>query len=359
MQRAAQLLRDDAARSPETPLARFPLPEHWGIDLYFKDESAQSTGSLKHRLARALIMHAVMDGRIRSDTPVIEASSGSTAVSEAFFARMLGLPFIAVVPSSTSPSKLRLIESFGGSVHTVRDAATISSESVRIAERMGGYFVDQFANASRVTDWTGETGIAAAVLRQLEAEPHPVPEWVVVGAGTGGTITALGRYVRSRSLPTRIALADPEGSAFFAELGGADGGELRGSRIEGVGRPRVEPSFVSSVVDVGLRVSDRQSIAGMRVVSERLGIPCGPSTGMNFVAALRIVAHMRATGARGSVVTLLCDGAERYQDTYYDEAWLQANDLAPTDEVARIEAALSSGVWTSGDFPMVAGGVLQ
>src|SRR5690606_41327517 len=90
----------DANRSADTHLLPFPLPPQWGIDLYLKDESVHPTGSLKHRLARSLFLYALCNGWIGADTTVVEASSGSTAVAEAYFARMLGLPFSAVMPAS-------------------------------------------------------------------------------------------------------------------------------------------------------------------------------------------------------------------------------------------------------------------
>src|SRR5437899_10091582 len=97
---AVRIIEADANRSADTHLHVFPLPSEWGIDLYLKDESVHPTGSLKHRLARSLFLYALANGWITEGTPVIEASSGSTAVSEAYFARLLGLPFVAVMPKS-------------------------------------------------------------------------------------------------------------------------------------------------------------------------------------------------------------------------------------------------------------------
>ncbi len=92
----------DANRSADTHLLPFPLPPEWGVDLYLKDESVHPTGSLKHRLARSLFLYGLCNGWIGPETAIVEASSGSTAVSEAYFARMLGLRFIAVMPATTS-----------------------------------------------------------------------------------------------------------------------------------------------------------------------------------------------------------------------------------------------------------------
>ena len=106
---AIRLVEADANRSADTHLVRFPLPALPGVDLYLKDESTHPTGSLKHRLARSLFLYALCNGVIHAGTTVIEASSGSTAISEAYFARMLGLPFVAGVPRTTSAEKIALI----------------------------------------------------------------------------------------------------------------------------------------------------------------------------------------------------------------------------------------------------------
>ena len=107
---AIACIEADLRRSADTHLVTFPLPAAWGIDLYLKDESTHPTGSLKHRLARSLFLYGLCNGWIGEGVTIIEASSGSTAVSEAYFARMLGVPFVAVVPSTISPEKLALIE---------------------------------------------------------------------------------------------------------------------------------------------------------------------------------------------------------------------------------------------------------
>src|ERR1700712_5824603 len=114
---AIALVEADANRSADTHLVPFPLPVSWGGDLYLKDESTHITGSLKHRLARSLFLYALCNGWLSAGTTVVEASSGSTAVSEAYFAGLLGLPFIAVMTASTSRDKIRMVESFGGTCH--------------------------------------------------------------------------------------------------------------------------------------------------------------------------------------------------------------------------------------------------
>src|SRR4029079_7837372 len=115
----------------------------------------------------------------------------------------------------------------------------------------GGHYMDQFTYAERATDWRGNNNIAESIFEQLSQERHPIPAWVVVGAGTGGTSATIGRFVRYRRFDTQVCVVDPEGSAFFEGWRSSDPGYRtgRGSRIEGIGRPRVEPSFIPTVVD--------------------------------------------------------------------------------------------------------------
>jgi cysteine synthase A len=268
-------------------------------------------------------------------------------VSEAWFARMLGLPFVAVMPASTSPEKVELIEFHGGRCHFVERAPDIYEEARRLAAECGGHFLDQFTYAERATDWRGNNNIAESIFSQLSLERHPVPDWVVVGAGTGGTSATVGRYLRYRRLPTRLAVVDPEGSSFFP--GWRDGDPAtatgRSSRIEGIGRPRVEPSFVPTIVDRMICVPDAASLAAMRELERTTGRRAGGSTGTNLWGAFQLVAEMVAAGRRGSVVTLLCDGGERYAHTYYADDWVAAQglDLAPhTDTVRRFA---TTGEW--------------
>lgn len=325
---AIHKIEADFNRSADTHLIPLPLPGYPGIDVYLKDESSHPTGSHKHRLARSLFLYALANGWLRQGAPVIEASSGSTAVSEAYFARLLGLPFIAVMPASTSPEKIAAITFYGGQCHLVEQPGTINAESERLARAHGGHFMDQFTYAERATDWRANNNIAESIFKQMAAEPHPTPEWIVCSPGTGGTAATLGRYVRYRRHRTRILCADPEHSVFFhyycqALAGQADAGCLHhcGSRIEGIGRPRVEASFVPSCIDAMVKVPDALSLAAMRWTSTALGRRVGGSTGTNLVGVLHAAQAMQAAGRSGSIVSILCDSGERYAHSYYDPAW--------------------------------------
>ena len=348
---AVRLIEADARRSADTHLLRYPLPARWAADadlaLYLKDESTHITGSLKHRLARSLFLYGLCNGWISEDTTVIEASSGSTAVSEAYFAELIGVPFIAVMPESTSAAKVALIESQGGRCHFVTEAAQVYDEAQRLADQTGGHYLDQFTNAERATDWRGNNNIAESIYEQLGQETHPVPEWIVVGAGTGGTSATIGRYIRYRRHPTRLCVVDPENSAFFPAYASGDRNVVTGmsSRIEGIGRPRVEPSFLPEVVDRMMTVPDAGSVAAAHHVSRVLNRRVGPSTGTNIWGAFSLLAEMAAAGCSGSVVTLLADSGDRYTETYFCAEWLTSHGLDPSESAEVLAEFERSGRW--------------
>ena len=345
--KAIARIEADFNRSSDTHLIPIELPGYPGIDVYLKDESSHPTGSLKHRLARSLFLYALANGWLHEASTVVEASSGSTAVSEAYFARLLGLPFVAVMPHGTSPEKIRAIEFYGGQCHLVDSACGLDEASRRLARQSGGHFMDQFTYAERATDWRANNNIAESIFRQMALEPHPVPAWIVCSAGTGGTSATLGRYVRYRRHDTRILCADPESSVFFDYYAGAMRGHVdaslslpQGSRIEGIGRPRVEPSFIPGCIDTMVKVPDSLSLAAMRHVSARLGRRVGGSTGTNFVGVLYAAQCMRSAGQAGSIVAILCDGGERYAHSYYAADWYDRNGIDVVDADAAMVAAL-------------------
>ena len=325
----------DVNRSSDTHLIKVTLPCLGKVDLYLKDESTHPSGSLKHRLARSLFLYALCNGHLRDGTPVIEASSGSTAISEAYFARLLGLRFIAVVPKSTAEEKIAQIEFYGGECHLV-EPRQIYQEAEDLARRLDGHYMDQFTFAERATDWRGNNNIAESIFDQMARERFPHPHWIVVGAGTGGTSATIGRYLRYRPelfAGTRVCVVDPEFSVFTDcfESGDRSLTSARGSRIEGIGRPRVEPSFLPGVIDRMIKVPDAASLAAIWWLEDVLGRKCGGSTGTNLFGALHLVSELIETETQGSVVSMICDPGERYLHTYYNPDWLDAQglDLSP------------------------------
>ena len=338
----AQLHRE-AARSADTHLLHMRFDRFPGIDFYFKDEAAHPTGSLKHRLARSLFLYALCNGRLHAGQAVIDASSGSTAISEAWFARLLGLRFTAVMPASTAPGKIEAVRALGGHCELTGEGACTQVRAFDIAAD-GACFLDQFGLAERATDWRGNNNIAESILGQLAREPHPEPAWIVCGAGTGGTSATIGRYLRYRGLSTRLCVAEPEGAAFAEGWRSRDRGARarQATCIEGIGRARVEPGFLFEIVDDVIEVADDASVAAMLLLEERLGFRYGGSSGTNLVASLQLAARMRDAGRTGSIVTLLCDRGARYRETLYDAGWRRAHHIDALPVLARLRSSLDS-----------------
>ncbi|MEH6776195.1 MAG: PLP-dependent cysteine synthase family protein [Cereibacter changlensis] len=345
---AIALLQGDGRSSADTHLVNPAFKGLRGIQIYLKDESTHPTGSLKHRLARSLFLYGICNGRITEGTTLVEASSGSTAVSKAYFAHLLDLPFLAVMPRTTSRQKIEAIERFGGRCHFVDHAGEIYTVAQRLAEETGGHYLDQFTNAERATDWRGNNNIAESIFEQMQGEEHPVPDWVVMSAGTGGTSATIGRYIRYRNLATRLCVVDVEGSAFYdAWQSGDMETTAKGSRIEGIGRPRVEPSFIPGVIDHMIRVPDAASIAAMHVLSDRLFRRVGGSTGTNFFGLCWIAANMLREGRQGSLVSLICDSGDRYAATYYNPKWLAEHGIDIAPHRAMLERFLDTGEYVA------------
>jgi cysteine synthase A len=158
----------------------------------------------------------------------------------------------------------------------------------------------------------------------------------VCTAGTGGTAATIGRFIRYRCHDTRLCVADPENSVFFDTYASGDA-SLRisaNSLIEGIGRPRVEKSFLPGIVDGMMKIPDVASLGAIRYLERVLGRRCGGSTGTGIVATLALARRMREAGERGSIATILCDSGERYGHSYYDDAWVASHgfDIGPAVE---------------------------
>lgn len=324
---AIRKIEADYQRSADTHLIKLDLPCVSGVDIYLKDESTHPTGSLKHRLARSLFLYGLCNGWIGPETTIIESSSGSTAVSEAYFARLLGLPFIAVMPKCTARKKIEQIQFYGGKAHLVDRSDQIYAESHRLAKELKGHYMDQFTYAERATDWRGNSNIADSIFSQMQMEQHPVPSWIVMSPGTGGTSATIGRFIRYQQYNTQLCVVDPENSVFYDYYRTRNAELTRdcGSKIEGIGRPRVEPSFIPDVVDEMRAIPDAASVATIYWLEKILGRKAGASTGTNLYGALQLACEMKRRGEQGSIVTLLCDSGERYLDTYYKPEWVKNN----------------------------------
>ncbi|MCT2583212.1 pyridoxal-phosphate dependent enzyme [Actinophytocola gossypii] len=314
------------AELPATPLRALAAASAGGVDVLVKDETALPTGSLKYRHLRALFAHAITTGHVGAGTHVVVATGGAVAVAGAYLAGLLGLPFTAVVPARTGPDVLDRIERHGGRWRRAElPPAAGQQEGAALADRLGGHFLDHFADADRAMAAGGPT-LADEVFAET------TPEWIVVGVGTGATSAAVGRYLRRHRLPTRLAVVDSESSAYFPAwvTGAPDYATGMPSRIPGIGRPRVEPGFQPDLIDLVIPVPDGASVAAMRWARDTAGLDACPATGANLWGARHLARRMRENGTNGSIVTINGDSGEAYRNTHLDAEWLRARGLDPT-----------------------------
>ena len=217
-----------------------------------------------------------------------------------------------------------------------------------------GHYMDQFTYAERATDWRGNNNIAESIFGQLALEEHPIPRWIVVGAGTGGTSATIGRYLRYHRHDTELAVVDPENSAFYPGWLESRRAGSRNSR----GPPAACPpgSRVSAGRGWNPALSRPSSTTWSRsrtpprwrpcaICNDYAGLHAGPSTGTNLWGVWQLIAGMIAEGRRGSVVSLMCDGGDRYAGNYYNPEWLQSQGLDPEPHEATIRDFFATGTW--------------
>ncbi|SNS24321.1 cysteine synthase A [Streptosporangium subroseum] len=257
------------------------------------------------------------------------------AVAQAYFARLLDLPYTVVMPEG---SRGEGVERLGGTCRYVHPPLAIYDEAAGLSERLGGCYLDHYASAATV-DWRG-----GSLAEELFGQVARCPAWIVVGAGTGATSAAVGRHLRDHCLPGKLAVVDPENSAYFPgwASGADDYATGMPSRIEGIGRPRMEPGFVASLVDLVVPVPDAASVAAARRVREATGLAVGAATGTNLWGALELAVRMRDRGVRGEVVTVIGDAGERHLRTCHDDAWAQGRGLDWRAYAARLAHMLDA-----------------
>ncbi|STX28806.1 cystathionine beta-synthase [Legionella beliardensis] len=334
-------------RSAETHLLEIRLPKLSSINLYIKDETSHKTGSLKHRLARSLYLYGLCNGWIDKDTTIIEASSGNTAVSEAYFASLLGLKFIAVMPKTISQTKIKRIQLYGGDCVFIDNAKIDRSVAEQLAQEINGHFMDQFTFAERAVDWRGNNNIAESIFRQMAQERYPIPCWIVCGAGTGGTAATLGRYIQYALHPTKLCVVDPEDSVLYDYYQTRDSSVTMPScsRIEGIGRSYIPASFFPNVISHMMKIPDAGSIAALHFLEKLTGLRFGASTGTTLYGSFKLIANLLQENKPGSLVAIAGDSGHLYNETYYNQDWLKEKNINIDPYLEQIWNFYDTGEW--------------
>src|SRR5436189_647224 len=265
-----------------TPLVRLRrLAEGLQASLYVKMEALNPGGSVKDRVALAMITEAERRGSLRPGGTIIEATAGNTGVGLAMVAAVRGYRCIFVLPDKMSPEKILLLKAYGAEVViTPTNVAPDSPESYNgVAERLareipGAWRPNQFTNLANPEIHYRTTG--PEIWDQTEGKITAF----VAGIGTGGTISGVARYLKERNPEVKIIGADPEGSVL-------SGGAPKAWKVEGIGEDFVPRTFNSQLVDDWVRVTDAESFHVARELARREGILAGGSSGTSVAAALR------------------------------------------------------------------------
>ena len=279
-----------------------------------KVESLNPGGSIKDRVAVALIEAAERDGKLKPGGTIVEPTSGNTGTGLAIAARLKGYRVIAVMPDKMSKEKIDLLRAYGAEVVVAPTAvAPESPESYyRVAERLaqeipGAFQPNQYRNPANPQAHYLSTG------PELWEQTGGRITHLVAGVGTGGTITGTGRYLKERNPDLQVIGADPYGSIYSSP-------EVKPYLVEGVGEDFWPQTYDPSIVDRYVTVSDRDAFLTTRRLAMAEGILAGGSGGLAVHAALQVAAEI--TDPEALIAVILPDGGRSYLSKIYNDAWM-------------------------------------
>lgn len=283
--------------TPLVELTHFKLPE--GVRLFAKLELWNPGGSAKDRVGRAMIEAAEQDGSLQPGGTIIEATAGNTGLGVAFAALNRGYRVIFVVPEKFSAEKQTLMKALGAElVHTPRAGgmlgAAAKAEELR-KEIPGAITLKQFENPANPQAHYETTG--PEIYEDLDGQV----DYLVSGAGSGGTFSGIMRYLKEQNPKIQGVLADPYGSI----IGGGEHGDYE---IEGIGNDFIAKTMEVSFIDKVYKITDAEAFESVRRLALQEGIFAGSSSGAALAAALKLAAE----GAKGNIVVPIIDRAERY-----------------------------------------------
>jgi len=315
-----------AAAIGNTPLIRLhSVSEATGCEILGKAEFMNPGGSVKDRAALSILDAAARDGSLLPGGTVVEGTAGNTGIALAHLCHARRYRAIIVMPDNQSPEKYLALESLGVEVRKVKAVPYADPQHYqRVAQRLaaeipGAIWANQFDNVANLEGHYSTTGpeIARDTDGKLDA--------FVAATGTGGTLGGAGRYLKEHVPDIRIVLADPQGSSL---LNWVNTGELKangpGSVTEGIGIGRVTANLAGTPIDGAVSVTDLDAIEMVYRLLHRDGLFLGSASGVNVAGAVQVARNL---GPGHRVVTILCDGGQRYQSRLYNPTWLAEKGL--------------------------------
>jgi cystathionine beta-synthase len=308
-----------------TPMVELTKFDTGPCKLFVKLENQNPGGSIKDRIGKSMIEAAERDGRLNPGGTIIEATAGNTGLGLTQVATLKGYKVVLIVPDKMAREKIQHLRAMGAEVQITRSDVGkghpdyYQDVAQRIAIETGGFFVNQFANPANPQ--AHEEGTGPEIWEQLE---HQV-DAIVLGVGSGGTLTGIGRFFARVSPCTQMVLADPIGSILAPLVQTGQQVKPGSWTIEGIGEDFVPPNCDLSLVKVAFSISDKESVEAARALLSKEGILGGSSSGTLLAAALR---YCREQQVAKRVVTLVPDSGNKYLSKLYNDYWVIEQGLA-------------------------------
>ncbi|CAL1676839.1 unnamed protein product [Lasius platythorax] len=324
-----KILPDILSTIGQTPLVRLNnIPKKYGIkcEMYAKCEFFNPGGSVKDRIAQRMIEDAEEKGLIKPGYTIIEPTSGNTGIGLAMVAAIKGYKCIIVMPEKMSNEKVYVLRALGAEiVRTPTEAAWYSPEAhISVAQKLqretpNSIVLDQYTNSANPLAHYDQT--ATELWDQCDGKI----DYVIVGAGTGGTVTGIGRKLKELSPDVKIVSVDPIGS-ILAQTPELNKEDIDFYEVEGIGYDFIPTVLDHNIVDMWMKTGDCESLNAARELIRHEGLLCGGSSGAALSAAIKICKNLPADKR---VIILLPDGIRNYMTKFVSDQWMEARDFVP------------------------------
>jgi cysteine synthase len=311
-----------------TPLIRLEGPSRLtGCDILGKAEFLNPGGSVKDRAALAIVRDAEARGELRPGGTIVEGTAGNTGIGLTLVGNALGYRTVIVMPETQSQEKKDMLRLVGADLRLVpavpyKDPNNYVRFSGRLAEELGAVWANQFDNVANREGHRATTG------PEIWEQTGGRIDAFTCAVGSGGTLAGVGLALKKRNPTVEIVLADPLGSALFNHYAH---GELKAegnSITEGIGQGRITANLDGAPVDGWEQIPDTEALPILFDLARMQGLVLGGSTAINVAAAIRVA---RRLGPGHTIVTVLCDGGQRYQSKLFNPAFLRAKNLPTPD----------------------------
>ncbi|HEY2446959.1 MAG TPA: cystathionine beta-synthase [Rhizomicrobium sp.] len=320
----AETARNTPARSMleligNTPMVELTRFEIGPCRLFAKLENQNPGGSIKDRIGLSMIEAAERDGRLSPGGTIIEATAGNTGLGLALAGVLKGYRVLLIVPDKMTREKIQHLRALGAEVRITRSDVGkghpdyYQDKAEKLARETGAFFVNQFANPANPRAHEETTG--PEIWEQMNRDVQAI----VVGVGSGGTLTGIGRFLRRMAPAVEIVLADPEGSILAPFVRTGEIVQAGSWTAEGIGEDFIPPNADLSLVSRAYSISDREGVEAARALLAKEGILAGSSSGTLLAAALR---YCREQTAPKRVVTLVPDSGNKYLSKIYNDFWV-------------------------------------